>query len=355
MFYNLAFMFRQSSLFFNLLHYTTVRSMAALLTSLGAALFFGNWFIQIAKERFASKPRNFTPASHQAKENTPTMGGILILSSALFSILLWGNLLSVRLWLCVLTLVGFGLIGLVDDWRKLHRLRGITAKTKFMAQLAVAALVVGIWVWVLQPNTCVVLPFFKHLQPNLGVYGFILWAIFVIIACSNAVNLTDGLDGLATSSLITNFGVFALAAYVAGHAQIAWYLQLPFVGSAELTVVCGALIGACLGFLWYNSYPAQIFMGDVGSVSLGAVLALIALMSKQELLILIAGGLFVLETVSVILQVLSFRYFKRRIFKMAPLHHHFELIGWPESKITVRFAIISIVLGMLALATFKIR
>lgn len=354
MLYHLALTLKPYWSVLNVFHYTTVRAMCAFFSSLGLALLLGNWFIRFAQRWFASTPREFTPITHQSKQNIPTMGGFLIIGSVLISLLLWGNLVSRRLWLSILTMVLFGGIGFLDDWNKLRRRRGISASQKFSLQVLLAALVVSLWVFLVQPSTSVVLPFFKHLQPDLG-WCFMGWAVFVLVACSNAVNLTDGLDGLATTSLITNFGVFAIVAYVAGHAQLAAYLQLPFVGTAELAVVCGALLGACLGFLWYNAYPAQLFMGDIGSVSLGAVLALIALMVKQELLFLISGGLFVLETVSVVIQVISFKLWGRRVFKMAPIHHHFELIGWPESKITIRFAIISIVLGLLALMTLKIR
>jgi len=354
MLYHLSLYLKQYYSFLNVFHYISVRAMCALLTSSVLALCFGDRCIAFAQGHFASKPREHVPQTHQVKHNKPTMGGIFILGNIFVSLLLWGNLQSINLWLCLLTLGLFGLIGLVDDWYKLKYRRGISSKQKFSCQLISALVVVLAWVWLQKPSTELIAPFFKNLHPDLGWF-FVFWAVFVLIACSNAVNLTDGLDGLATTSLITNFGVFSLIAYAAGHAKIAAYLQIPFVGSSELTILGGALLGSSLGFLWYNAYPAQIFMGDVGSISLGAVLGLMALMTKQELLFVISGGLFVLETVSVILQVLSFKYRGKRIFKMAPIHHHFELIGWPESKITIRFAIISIILGLLALMTLKIR
>ncbi len=338
----------------NVLHYISVRALGALLTSLGGSLIFGERFITLARRKFASQPRENTPASHQAKQNLPTMGGIFILGNILASMLIWGNLGSFKLWLCLLALFGFGLIGLLDDWNKLKKRRGISSGLKLVLQLAISGLIAAILIWWVDPSTELFFPFFKNLHPDLG-WLFLVWVVFVLVASSNAVNLTDGLDGLALGSLISNFGVFALIAYLAGHIKLAAYLQIPFAGTAELTVLGGALLGSSLGFLWYNSYPAQIFMGDVGSLALGGVLGLIAIMTKQELLFIIAGGLFVLETISVIVQVLVYRIWKHRVFKMAPIHHHFELMGWPESKITVRFAIISVVLGLLALITLKLR
>jgi phospho-N-acetylmuramoyl-pentapeptide-transferase len=354
MLYHLALYLKQYWSFLNVFHYVSVRAMCALLTSAGLSLIYGERCILIAQRLFASMPRDYVPQTHQVKQNKPTMGGIFMLINIVISLFLWGNLFNTRLWICLLTLILFGLIGYWDDLCKLKRKRGISSGHKFGLQIICALIVISAWLLLDSPSTELILPFFKNLHPDLG-YFFIFWAIFVLIACSNAVNLTDGLDGLATGSLITNFGVFSLIAYAAGHAKIASYLQIPFADTSELVILGGSLLGACLGFLWFNAYPAQIFMGDVGSISLGAVLGLMALMTKQELLFVIAGGLFVLETVSVILQVVSFKYRGKRIFKMAPIHHHFELIGWPESKITIRFAIISIILGMLALMTLKIR
>lgn len=354
MVYHIALYLKQYWSFLNVFHYISVRAMCVLLTSFSLSGLFGGRFIRLAQRLFASKPRDYVPDSHKIKQNIPTMGGIFILGNVLISLLLWGNLLNMRLWVCILALLLFGLIGFLDDWHKLKRKRGISSSHKFGLQLIASLITVSTWLLLVKPSTRLIFPFFKHLHPDLGHF-FLIWAIFVLVACSNAVNLTDGLDGLATSALITNFGVFSLIAYAAGHAKIAAYLQIPFAGSGELTILGGALLGACLGFLWYNTYPAQIFMGDVGSISLGAVLGLMALMTKQELLFLIAGGLFVLETVSVIMQVGSFKLRGKRLFKMAPIHHHFELIGWPETKIVVRFAIISIILALLALMTLKIR
>jgi phospho-N-acetylmuramoyl-pentapeptide-transferase len=354
MIYHLALYLKQYWSFLNVFHYISVRAMCVLLTSFGLSCLWGGRFIAMAQRLFASKPRDYVPDTHKIKQNVPTMGGIFILGNVFASLLLWANLRNVHLWLCMASLILFGLIGFLDDLCKLKRKKGISSNQKFILQILAASTIVLAWIKLMAPSTQLIFPFFKNLHPDLGWF-FVIWAVFVLIACSNAVNLTDGLDGLATSSLITNFGVFSVIAYAAGHAKIASYLQIPFAGCGELAVLGGALLGACLGFLWYNAYPAQIFMGDVGSISLGAVLGMMALITKQELLFVISGGLFVLETVSVIMQVLFFKMRGKRLFKMAPIHHHFELVGWPETKIVVRFAIISIILGLLALVTLKLR
>lgn len=339
---------------FNLVSYVSFRGMAALLSALCFSFLFGNWFINKSAVLFKSKVRENTPESHQSKNNLPTMGGIFIIFNVILNCLLWCNLHKANVWVALLSLVIFGLIGFIDDWCKVKKKKGISALQKFILQLSGALLVVFSWLYFVGPSTDLYFPFFKNLHPNLGIF-FIAWSAFVIIGCSNAVNLTDGLDGLAIGSLIINFSTFSLIAYIAGHATIAAYLQIPFAGTSELAIVGSSLVGASLGFLWYNAYPAQIFMGDVGSLSLGAVLATIALMTKQEILLLISGGLFVAETLSVMVQVASFKFLGKRVFRMAPMHHHFELLGWQESKITVRFAIISIILSLLTLMTFKIR
>ena len=254
----------------------------------------------------------------------------------------------------LLGLFSYGAIGFWDDWSKIKRSRGISAQAKFIAQWSIAALVALLWVYWAGAKTTICVPFFKNLNPDLGIF-FVFWAMFIIVSCSNAVNLTDGLDGLAIGSLLPNFALYSIIAFLAGHFLIAGYLNIPFANSSEIAVMGATLIGASLGFLWYNAYPAQVFMGDVGSLALGAGLALMALMAKQEFLLIISGGLFVLETVSVILQVFVYKRWKRRIFKMAPIHHHFELLGWPEAKITTRFGIISFILCLLAFITLKLR
>lgn len=354
MFYHLSLWLRSSYSFLNFIHYTTFRSMAALLTALLLSFLFGNWFIKKSSQFFRSGPREYTPAAHQQKGNMPSMGGIFILATVLISTLLWGNLTNPLLWIVLFGLIVFGGIGFIDDYNKIKKRKGISARNKFLLQAGCATILVCAWLYITGFNTTLSFPFFKNFQPDIGLF-FIFWAVFVIVGTSNAVNLTDGLDGLAIGSLITNFLTFSIIAYLAGHYKIATYLNIPFAGTSELVIVGAALIGASIGFLWYNAYPAQIFMGDVGSLSLGAGLGLIALMTKQELLLIISGGLFVMETLSVIIQVFCFKVWKKKVFKMTPIHHHFELIGWPESKITVRFGIISVILCLVALMTLKMR
>lgn len=353
MFHASGFLANNFSLF-NAFHYVSVRAIAGLLSTLLFCLVTGNWFITKSKRFFRSKAREFTPESHKSKDDMPTMGGILIILSIVCNALLWCDLSNPQVWVFLWSLVSFGLIGFWDDWCKITARKGISARAKFIAQWSVALLTVCLWLYATGAKTTVTVPFFKNVNPDLGIF-FIPWAAFILVSCSNAVNLTDGLDGLAIGSLIPNFVTFALVAYLAGHAVLADYLAIPFAGSAEVAVLGALLVGASFGFLWFNAYPAQIFMGDVGSLALGASLALMALMAKQELLFPIAGGLFVLETVSVMVQVFVYRTWKKRIFKMAPIHHHFELLGWPEAKITTRFGIISIVLCLVALITLKLR
>lgn len=338
----------------NVVHYVSFRAIAALLSTLIFSFLFGDWFISKSKQFFRSRSREWTPENHKQKDNMPTMGGLFIIAIVAINMILWCNLADPRVWIFLVCISLFGAIGLWDDWRKIVSGRGISSSCKFVFQWLSAAIVTGLSLKYIALSTTVLIPFYKNIQPNLG-WGFAIWAMFIMVAMSNAVNLTDGLDGLAIGSLIPNFALFALLAYISGHYMFALYLHIPFTASAEVAVIGAILVGASLGFLWYNTYPAQIFMGDVGSLALGAGLALMALMAKQELLLPIAGGLFVLETVSVMLQVFSVRYRGKRIFKMAPIHHHFELIGWQESKITVRFGIISLILCLLALITLKIR
>jgi len=353
---------------FNVVHYVSVRAIAALLSSLFLSLGLGAWFIEKSKLFFRAKAREYTPESHRAKDNTPTMGGIFVLLTVLINVLLWCNITQLKVWIFLFCLLGFGALGAWDDIRKVRKSRGISAATKFSLQVLLATVTIVAWLYsegalfaasadftsFARQATQIVFPFAKNIHPDLGLF-FIAWAVFVLVGTSNAVNLTDGLDGLAISSLLPNFSVFAAICYIAGHAQLASYLHIPYAGTAELAIVGASLVGASLGFLWYNTYPAQIFMGDVGSLSLGAALALMALMAKSELLLVLAGGLFVFEASSVILQVASYKLRGKRLFKMAPIHHHFELIGWQESKITTRFGIISLVLCLLALITLKLR
>lgn len=354
MFYQLSLYLMHFWNIFNIVHYISFRSIAALLTALILSLIFGSTFIERFRHFLAAQVREFTPERHQVKNNTPTMGGIFIVFIVGITVFLWANLAKKEIWVFLLCLFLFGFLGFLDDWKKIRFKRGITESTKFCFQLLFSLLIMGLWVWWCHPSTYLSFPFFKHVNPDLGLL-FIPWGMFLLVATSNAVNLTDGLDGLAIGSLISNFATFSLISYLAGHYTFAHYLNIPFSQCAEMSVAGAALIGASLGFLWFNAYPAQIFMGDVGSLSLGAVLALMALMTKQELLLGISGGLFVIETLSVMGQVFCVKRWGKRIFKMAPLHHHFELLGWPESQITIRFGIISLVLCLLALITLKIR
>ncbi len=354
MFYFLSTYLKDTLFFANVFHYTSFRAIAAFLTALLVALIFGDRFIRYSGTLFFSGPREFTPETHQTKNKVPTMGGIFIIASFLVAIAFWADWANPLVWAFVLCMTGFGAIGFWDDWKKITQGKGVSAFQKFIAQWSMAALVCLVWIYYGHAQTTISFPFFKHMNIDIGLF-FILWAMFVIVSCSNAVNLTDGLDGLAISCLMPNILLYSLLAYLAGHFIIALYLHIPFAQSSEVAVLGAALIGSAFGFFWYNAYPAQVFMGDVGSLSLGACLALMALMAKQEVLLVISGGIFIAETVSVMLQIFTYKRWKKRIFKMAPLHHHFELIGWPESKITTRFSIISVVLCLLALVTIKLR
>lgn len=354
MLYHLALHLQPYYSFFNIFRYISVRAMGALLTSLFIAFLCGRIFISFCQNKFRSTVREWTPESHQQKNNTPTMGGLFILFVCLASNMIWCDWTDLRVWLFWLCSIGFGAIGFMDDWYKIFQKKGISASLKIRLQILLAGSVASLWYFFLQPDTTLCIPFFKNIHPSLGLL-LIPWAAYIMIGTSNAVNLTDGLDGLATGPLLCNFATFSIIAYLAGHVKFASYLFIPYAGTAELAVIGGGMIGALLGFLWYNAHPAQIFMGDVGSLPLGAGLSLIALMARQELLLIVSGGIFVMETVSVILQVLSFKLLGKRIFKMAPIHHHFELLGWQETKIVIRFWIISIILMLCTLLTLKIR
>lgn len=339
---------------FNVVHYVSFRSIAALLSTLLLSIGFGGLFIDRFGNLMRSGIREFTPQTHQAKGNMPGMGGIFILLMVVINAWLWCDTTQPVVLLFLAGLLAFGGIGLWDDLEKIWYKKGISAQAKSTLQ-SLVAFFIAIAIYGLElVEPTIVFPFFKHLQPCIGLL-FIPWVMLVIIGASNAVNLTDGLDGLAMNALLPNFSTFSIICYLASHATLSAYLSIPFVYSSELVVLGGIMIGASLGFLWFNTYPAQIFMGDVGSLSLGCALALMGILSKHELLLAISGGLMVVETLSVIVQVLSFRFLGKRIFRMAPIHHHFELIGWPESKITVRFGIISLVLCLLALITLKVR
>ncbi|MBP9019902.1 MAG: phospho-N-acetylmuramoyl-pentapeptide-transferase [Syntrophobacterales bacterium] len=344
---------------FNVFRYITFRTIYATITAMAIAFLLGPWLIRKLQSLNISQPiRDDGPDSHQAKQGTPTMGGILIIFSVVTSTLLWANLTVEYVWFALVVTVGYGIIGFMDDYSKLVRKNsnGIPGKIRLAGEVAIA-LFVSILLYV-KPgfSSSITIPFFKTILPDLG-WGYIILATFIIVGAANAVNLTDGLDGLATGPAIICFLTYLFFAYFAGNIKIANYLQIPYVaGAGELAVFCGAMAGAGLGFLWYNAYPAQVFMGDVGSLSLGGALGTLAVATKQEILLAVVGGIFVLETVSVIFQVGWFKMSNgKRIFRMAPLHHHFELKGWAEPKVIVRFWIISGILALLAVSTLKIR
>ena len=348
----------------NVTRYITFRTAAASLTALAIGLFLGPWMIRRLREfQIGQIIRQDGPATHSTKAGTPTMGGLLILSSALIPTLLWADLTSPFIWVAVLATAAFGAIGFADDYLKIVRRshHGLLPRYKMGWQIAVS-IAVGVALLVLadrEPSlysTRLIFPFFKRLIPDLGwLYAGL--AILVLVGSTNAVNLTDGLDGLAISVFVVAAAAFTALAYVSTHVVFANYLQLvrlPAV-AAELTIFCGALVGASLGFLWWNCYPADIFMGDVGSLGLGGALGVVALLIKQEFLLVIVGGVFVIEALSVIIQVGSFKTTGRRVFKMAPIHHHFELIGWSEPKVITRFVIVAIIFALFSLTSLKLR
>ena len=347
----------------NVVRYITFRTAAASLTALLISLVLGPWLIRKLRDfQIGQIIRQEGPQSHRAKAGTPTMGGILILASALLPTLLWADLSNPYIWVAGLATAAFGAVGFADDYLKITRRshHGLRPLYK-MGGLVLIALGVGIAVFMLAQldpplySTRLIFPFFKNLIPDLGAF-YVAFAVLVLVGATNAVNLTDGLDGLAISTFGVSAAAFTALAYVTGHAVLADYLLLVRVPPAgELTIFCGALVGASLGFLWYNSYPADVFMGDVGSLALGGALGTVAILIKQELLLPIVGGLFVIEALSVIIQVGSFKLWGRRVFKMAPIHHHFELIGWSEPKVITRFLIVAVVFALFSLTTLKLR
>ena len=361
---------------FRVFQYSTFRTAFSSITALVLSVILGPWLIRKLRQfQIGQFIREDGPKSHAKKAGTPTMGGLLIVVSIVVPTLLWANLSNRYVWVALFGLVSFGGIGFWDDYTKLRRMRnlGLTARQKMGLQL-VASLIVGFLLLALHAQhayaTNINVPFFKQFKPDLLIDGFVqgqwtyplafigfyVFIAFVMVGASNAVNLTDGLDGLAIGLMIIASGAMTVLTYVSGHANFAEYLgisRLP--GASELTVFCGAMTGASLGFLWYNAHPAQIFMGDVGSLALGGALGVVAVLIKQEILLLFIGGVYVLEALSVILQVGSYKLRKKRIFKMAPLHHHFEALGWPESKIIIRFWILGLVMALFALTTLKLR
>ncbi|MDF1795151.1 MAG: phospho-N-acetylmuramoyl-pentapeptide-transferase [Coxiellaceae bacterium] len=345
---------------FHVFQYLTFRSIIAALTSLVMALCFGPFMIKrLNRLQIGQSVRDDGPQTHLKKQGTPTMGGVLIVASIMVGIILWGDWSNHYTWLVSIVLVAYAAIGWVDDYRKVVKRNsdGMSARWKIIWQ-ALIAIVVSLY-WYMHTNlpvdTQLFVPFFKNVTPNLG-WGAVVLAFFVIVGSSNAVNLTDGLDGLAVLPTVLIAGAMAVFAYLSGNQLFSHYLIIPHIpGVGELTVFCSAIVGAGLAFLWFNSYPAQVFMGDVGSLALGAALGVVAVFIRQEIIFFIMSGVFVVETLSVIIQVVSFKLTGKRVFKMAPLHHHFELKGWPEPKVIVRFWIITFILVLCGLASLKLR
>ncbi|GAB2907779.1 phospho-N-acetylmuramoyl-pentapeptide-transferase [Rheinheimera gaetbuli] len=346
--------------FFNVFSYLTFRSILGILTSLLLSLYLGPKLIaRLQRMQIGQVVRGDGPESHFSKKGTPTMGGLLILGAVLISTLLWANLENKYVWVVLFVLVSFGWIGFVDDYRKVVRKdpKGLIARWKYFWQSLFAIITAAfLYLTAERPaETALLVPFLKDVMPQLGLL-FLALSYFVIVGTSNAVNLTDGLDGLAIVPTIMVAGAFAIIAYVSGNVNFSAYLNIPYLPHAsELVVFLAALIGAGLGFLWFNTYPAQVFMGDVGSLALGAVLGVVAILVRQEIVLFIMGGIFVMETLSVILQVGSYKLRGQRIFRMAPIHHHYELKGWPEPRVIVRFWILSIIFVLVGLATLKLR
>lgn len=364
MLYNLLVPLADDYSFLNVFRYITFRTGGAIMTALIISLLIGPPFIRwLRSKQGAGQPiRELGPETHQKKAGTPTMGGLMILISITISTLLWADLANPFIWLTLLVMVGFGAIGFHDDYLKLTKRshHGLSARNKLLTQIAIGSVaIIGIML-AMPANppalaTGIAFPFLKDYFLNLSFF-FVGWALVVIIGASNAVNLTDGLDGLATVPVAIAAACFGLIAYLVGHAIYAPYLHIPFVpGTGELAILCGAIVGAAMGFLWYNAPPAQVFMGDVGSLSLGGVLGTLAVITKHEIVLAIIGGLFVMETISVMIQVVYFRLTGKRFFRMAPIHHHFEKLGWAETTVVVRFWIIAIVLALIGLSTLKLR
>ncbi len=342
---------------FNVVRYITVRTAAAALTALFISFLLGPPLIRALERLRVGQPIREIGPDHQKKAGTPTMGGILILLALGISVLLWSELDNRFVWLVLGVTVGYGLVGFVDDYRKVRERhnRGVPGRVKLFAEFLLALGVATAIYTDPSFDKELAVPFFKDFTPHLG-WLYIPLATFIIVGAANAVNLTDGLDGLAIGPVMIAAGAFLILAYVAGHAVIAEYLAVKAVpGAGNLAIFCGALVGGGLGFLWFNTYPAQLFMGDVGSLALGAALGAIAVVIRQEILLALVGGIFVLETVSVIIQVASFQLTGRRVFLMTPIHHHYEKLGWPEQKIVIRFWIVSIILALVALSSLKLR
>lgn len=345
---------------FTAFEFITMRSIMAALTSLVISFVFGPMVIRRLSQLKMGQPiRDDGPQTHLVKAGTPTMGGALILLAISLTTLLWSDLRNPYVWIVLLVTLGFGLIGGIDDYLKLkHRnSKGLSGKIRLVMQTLISVLAALVLMRIAgEPvETALLIPVFKNIEIALGLF-FIPWVVLVIVGSGNAVNLTDGLDGLAIMPTVMVAAAFAAIVYFTGHAKFADYLSIPYIdGVGETAIFCASIVGAGLGFLWFNTYPAQVFMGDIGALALGAALGIVAVISRQELVLVIMGGVFVMETVSVILQVVSFKLTGRRIFRMAPIHHHFELKGWPEPRVIVRFWIITVILVLIGLATLKVR
>jgi phospho-N-acetylmuramoyl-pentapeptide-transferase len=346
---------------FNVFSYITLRAVLAAMTALVISFVIGPWMIRkLTAMKIGQSVRSDGPQTHLVKAGTPTMGGALILTAVAVTTLLWGDLSNRYVWACLVTTVGFGAIGWIDDYRKVvHKnSKGLSAKSKFFWQTVIAATALSYLAFRanLPQQTDLIVPFFKTVAIPLGAIGFIVLGWFMVVGFSNAVNLTDGLDGLAIMPTVMVASALAIFAYVAGNKVFATYLGVPHIaGAGELAIFCGAIAGAGLAFLWFNAYPAEVFMGDVGALALGGAIGLVAVICRQEIVLIIMGGVFVVETLSVMIQVASFKLTGKRVFRMAPLHHHYELKGWKENQVVVRFWIITMMLVLFGLSTLKLR
>jgi len=361
MLYYLLYPFHESYTLLNVFRYITFRTAMATLTAMLISFVVGPWIIRrLADLQVRQTVREEGPKRHQVKTGTPTMGGIIILASVVIPVLLWAKIANPLVQVVLFSILAFGVLGFTDDYLKIRRKRneGLSGRLKMVGCLAIS-FGIGAYLFVEAASgkfsTVLALPFLKQLTPELGLL-FIPFTMLVITGASNAVNLTDGLDGLAIGSTLIATSVFTVLAYIAGNAVVGGYLHITYVpGAGEVTVICGALIGACLGFLWFNAHPAQVFMGDIGSLALGGAIGTVAVVIRQELMLLIAGGLFVMEALSVIIQVTSYKWTGKRVFRMAPIHHHFERKGWSEPQVVIRFWILAIIFALVSLSTLKLR
>ena len=360
MLYHLLYPLNEIYSVFNVFRYISFRSIYAVVTALVVALLMGPWLIEYLKSRqIGEKIREDGPEQHHIKAGTPTMGGVMIIVALVTPTLLWADLTNIYIWVALLSILLFGAIGLYDDYQKLTGSRhGLSGRAKLLLQFISAGVITSI-IYISQSGdpiiTTVAIPFLKNVNPDLGLF-YIPFAMLVIVGASNAVNLTDGLDGLAIGPVIIAFSAYLAICYVSGNVKFADYLMIPYISDiSEVTIFCAAVVGASLGFLWYNCYPAMLFMGNVGATALGGALGTVAILAKQEIILVTVGGIFVVEALSVIIQVFWYKSTGKRVFRMAPLHHHFEQLGWPEPQVIVRFWIVAVILALLSLSTLKLR